>query len=78
MHKLHLEEHHLQIWYPTFHSADNGKQFDNLALKEMCQEFGIHKLFSIPGHPQANGPLEAANKMIKDNLKKKLECMKGA
>ena len=36
----------------------------------------IHKLFSTPGHPQANGQVEAANKMINDNLKKKLECLK--
>ena len=58
--------------------TNNGKQFDNPALKEMCQEFGIHKLFSTPGHPQANGKVEAANNTIKDNLKKKLECLKGA
>ena len=44
----------------------------------MCQELGIHKLFSTPGHPQANGQVEAANKMIKDNLKMKLERLKGA
>ena len=44
----------------------------------MCQELGIHKLFSTPGHPQANDQVEAANKMIKDNLKKKLEQLKGA
>ena len=43
----------------------------------MCQELGIHKLFSTPGHPQANGQVEAANKIIKDNLKKKLERLKG-
>ena len=58
--------------------TDNGKYFDNPALKEMCQELGIRKLFSTPGHPQANGQVEAANKMIKDNLKKKLERLKGA
>ena len=44
----------------------------------MCQELGIHKLFSTPGHPQANGQVEAANKTIKDNLKKKLERLNGA
>ena len=30
--------------------TDNGKQFDNPALKEMCQELGIHKLLSTPDH----------------------------
>ena len=44
----------------------------------MCQELKIHKLFSTSGHPQANGQVEAVNKMIKDNLKKKLERLKGA
>ena len=44
----------------------------------MCQELGIHKLFSTVGHPQANGQVEAANKTIKDSLKKKLERLKGA
>ena len=58
--------------------TDNGKQFDNPALREMCQELGIHKLFSTPDHPQANGQVEAANKTIKDNLRKKLERLKGA
>ena len=44
----------------------------------MCRELGIHKLFSTPGHPQANEQVEVANKTIKDNLKKKLEQLKGA
>ena len=57
--------------------TENGKQFDNPALKKMCKEFGIHKLFSTPGHTQANKQVEAANKTIKDNLKKKLEWLKG-
>ena len=53
--------------------TDNGKQFDNPALREMCQELGIHKILSTPDHPQANGQVEIVNKTIKDNLKKKLE-----
>ena len=43
----------------------------------MCQELAIHKLFSTRGHPQANDQVEADNKTIKDNLKKKLERLKG-
>ena len=35
-------------------------------------------MFSTPGHPQANEQVEAANKTIKDNLKKKVERLKGA
>ena len=58
--------------------TDNGKQFNNPVVKEMCQELGIHKLFSTPRHPQANEQVEMVNKTIKDNLKKKLEQLKGA
>ena len=43
----------------------------------MCRELGSHKLFSTPGHTQANGQVEAVNKTIKDSLKKKLERLKG-
>ena len=42
----------------------------------MCSELKIHKLFSTPGHLQANGQVKAANKTIKDKLKKKLEKLK--
>ena len=63
---------------PHFIVTENEKQFDNPALKEMYQELSIRKLFSTPGHPQANGQVEAANKTIKDNLKMKLECLKRA
>ena len=39
---------------------------------------GISKTYSYPRHPQANGQVEAVNKAIKENLKKKLEERKGA
>ena len=44
----------------------------------MYRELGIHKFFSTPGHPKVNGQVEAVNKTIKDNLKKKLEWLKRA
>ena len=66
--------------FGVLHSTvtDNGKQFDSPALREMCQELGIHKLFFTPGHPQENGQVEAVNKTIKHNHKKKLEQLQGA
>ena len=73
MHELHLKKHYMLVWCPHSIIIENEKQFD-----KTCQELGIYKLFSTPGHPQMNGQVEAANKMIKDNLKKKLERLKGA
>jgi len=58
--------------------TDNGKQFDNARLRDICEQLGIRKTFCSPRHPQANGQVEAVNKTIKENLKKKLEERKGA
>ena len=58
--------------------TDNGAQFDNARVREICAQLGISKTFSSPRHPQANGQVEAVNKTIKSNLKKKLEAKKGA
>ena len=57
---------------------DNGKQFENPKLMTLCEQFRIKKVFSFPGHPKSNGQVEAANKIIKENLKKNLERHKGA
>ena len=58
--------------------SDNGKQFDNARFRDFCAELGIKNFFSSPGHPQANGQVEAVNKIIKKNIKTKLENHKGA
>ncbi|XP_022841865.1 uncharacterized protein K02A2.6-like [Olea europaea var. sylvestris] len=57
--------------------TDNGKQFDNARLSDFCEELGIKKHFSSPNHPQANGQVEAINKIIKHTLKAKLDLFKG-
>ncbi|XP_075664989.1 uncharacterized protein LOC142634574 [Castanea sativa] len=41
--------------------SNNGKQFDNDAFKDFCQQLGIQNQYSSPGHPQANGQVEAMN-----------------
>ena len=56
--------------------TDNGAQFDNARVREICAQLGISKTFSSPLHPQANGQVEAVNKTIKSNLEKKLEAKK--
>ncbi|XP_022852274.1 uncharacterized protein LOC111373911 [Olea europaea var. sylvestris] len=58
--------------------SDNGWQFDNRKMRELCDELGIKKDFSTPHHPQANGQVEAVNKTIKYTLKRKLDASKGA
>ena len=58
--------------------TDNGAQFDNARVRDICDQLKISKTFSSPRHPQANGQVEAVNKTIKSNLKKKLEDKKGA
>ncbi|XP_030936336.1 uncharacterized protein LOC115961501 [Quercus lobata] len=35
--------------------SDNGKQFDNDALRDFCSQLGIKNHYSSPAHPQANG-----------------------
>ena len=57
--------------------TDNGKQFDNENFKTFCSTLGIINAFSSLAHPQANGQVETVNKIIKKNLKLKLEKLKG-
>ena len=57
--------------------SDNGKQFDNKELRDLCNDLGIKKNFAAVYHPQSNGQTEAINKIIKHTLKEKLEECKG-
>jgi len=58
--------------------SDNGLQFDSDEFANWCQEYGIAKSFSAIAYPQANGQVEAVNKVLKTLIKKKLEKSKGA
>ena len=57
--------------------SDNGTQFDSNKFRDFCDDLGIKKSFSSVNHPQMNGQVEAVNKIIKFNLKTKLEESKG-
>ena len=57
--------------------TDNGKQFNCDSFWKWCVELHIRNYFSSPSHPQANGQVEATNKTIFKNLKKKLGDRKG-
>ena len=57
--------------------SDNRMQFDSNEFRDFCDDLGIKKSFSSVDHPQMNGQVEAVNKIIKFNLKTKLEESKG-
>ena len=52
-------------------------QFDSNEFHVFCNDFGIKKSLSSFDHPQTNDQVEAVNKIIKFNLKMKLEERKG-
>ena len=56
---------------------DNGSQFISKRTIDFCSAWGIKMITSTPVHPQANGQAEASNKIIVNNLKKRLDKKKG-
>ena len=57
--------------------SDNGLQFDSRAFCEFCSNLGIRNRYSSPMYPQGNGQAEAVNKVIVNDLKRRLEGAKG-
>ena len=57
--------------------SDNGLQFDSKAFRRYCNELGIANRYSTPAYPQGNGQAEAINKIIVNELKKRLGDAKG-
>jgi len=57
--------------------TDNGNQFTDTGLKEFYQGLHIKHVTSSVEHPQGNGQAEAANKVILQELKKRLDQAKG-
>ncbi|XP_026378590.1 uncharacterized protein LOC113273034 [Papaver somniferum] len=55
----------------------NGKQFDSEVIKDFCKNLNIRHNFSSPYYAHSNGQAEATNRVIMDNLKKRLEKAKG-
>lgn len=58
--------------------TDNGTQFASQKVKDFCQSLKIMQLFASVEHPQTNGQAEAANKVVLDRLKKRLDKAKGS
>ena len=44
--------------------TDNGLEFKNILITNYCIENNIERLYSPPYHPQANGAVEAAHKIV--------------
>ncbi|XP_014493154.1 uncharacterized protein LOC106755497 [Vigna radiata var. radiata] len=63
---------------PKYIITDNGRQFIDKKLVAFYKELGITPLTSSVEHPQTNGQAEAMNKVIIQELKKKLGEAKGA
>ena len=57
--------------------SDNGLQFDSRAFHEFCSNLDIKNKYSSPVYPQGNGQTEAVNKVIVNDLKRRLEGAKG-
>ncbi|XP_057723777.1 uncharacterized protein LOC130939705 [Arachis stenosperma] len=57
--------------------SDNGTQFTDKKFREFLSGLGIKQTFSFVEHPQSNGQVEAANKVILKGLKKRLKGKKG-
>ncbi|XP_016178209.1 uncharacterized protein K02A2.6-like [Arachis ipaensis] len=58
--------------------SDNGTQFADKKFGEILAGLGIRQKFSSVEHPQTNGQVEAANKVVLQGLKKRLDQKKGA
>ncbi|XP_016168981.1 uncharacterized protein K02A2.6-like [Arachis ipaensis] len=58
--------------------SDNGTQFTDKKFKGFLEGLKIKQKFSSVEHPQTNGQIEAANKVILKGLKKRLEGKKGS
>ena len=55
---------------PEFLLFDNGKEFTNDTLANICQEFGIEQHFTSPYTPRSNGKTENFNKFLKASIRK--------
>jgi len=57
--------------------SDNGTQFASQQLEKLCAEVGIKQVFASVEHPQTNGQVESANRVLLRGLKRRLEKAKG-
>ena len=56
---------------------DNSLQFDSKSFRKYYYDLGITNRYSTLAYPQENGQAEAVNKVIVNELKKRLDDAKG-
>jgi hypothetical protein len=62
-----------QLGVPREITIDNVKQFECHLFKDFCYQMGVEAAFASVYHPQSNGAVEKANKLIFTAIKKILE-----
>ncbi|XP_016173113.1 uncharacterized protein K02A2.6-like [Arachis ipaensis] len=62
---------------PEIIILDNGTQFTDKKFREFLEGLRVSHRFSSVEHPQTNGQVESANKIIVKGLKKRLDEAKG-
>jgi IS30 family transposase len=55
---------------PKMILSDNGKEFKNIVMEEMCKRYGIEWKFGSPYSPTTTGLVERFNQTLINNLKK--------
>ena len=66
-----------RFWVPHILISNNGLQFDSKVFRRYCFELGIKNRYLTLAYPQRNGNVEAVNKVIMNELKKRLDDAKG-
>jgi len=57
--------------------SDNGTQFASEQLGKLCTKLGIKQVFASVEHPQTNGQVESANRVLLKGLNRRLEKAEG-
>ena len=57
--------------------SDNGTQFASQQLGKFCTELRVKQVFASVEHPQTNGQVESANRVLLRGLKRRLDKAKG-
>ncbi|XP_061338957.1 uncharacterized protein LOC133285701 [Gastrolobium bilobum] len=57
--------------------TDNGTQFVDKKFNQILQDLHVKHRYTSVEHPQTNGLAEAANRVLKRGLEKRLEAAKG-